>query len=108
MNIKNIAIFCIVLIVCMYIVTYEQYTNIGNKNIKMYGRNSCPYCVKMVKQLKNDGIMHKIQYIDVETNEGNIEFKKLKINGVPHFMNIENGKHTTGYMDTSELIKNLI
>ena len=81
--------------------------SIVQNDVTMYGRDSCPYCVKMKKQLKDDGILNKMEYIDVESPSGASKFKSINANGVPHFECKSTGKESTGFSPTTTLMSNL-
>lgn len=69
----------------------------------MYGRDSCPFTVKMKEQLEDDGVMSKFEYVDVTTEEGQERFGAIGGEGVPTFE--LNGRIAVGAMPTSNLIK---
>lgn len=71
----------------------------------MYGRDSCPYTVKMKKQMMSDGVFDKFEYVDVTTKEGGDRFEASGAEGVPHFEH--NGRVAVGFMPTSKLLKML-
>lgn len=71
----------------------------------MYGRDSCPYTVKMKKQMKDDGVLDKFEYVDVTTKEGGARFEASGGEGVPHFEH--NGRVAVGFMPSSKLLKML-
>lgn len=76
-----------------------------SSKIVMYGRDSCPYTLKMKSELKNSGLYKKIKYVDVTTPEGAAEFKKTGFDGVPAFKG--NGRVAVGFMKSSNLLKKL-
>ena len=80
---------------------------VGNSEAKavMYGRDSCPYTVKMKEQLVKDGAMKKFEYVDVTTADGAERFNTEGGEGVPYFSN--NGRIAVGHMPTSKLFKML-
>ena len=86
--------------------TFEN-NSIGHNDITFYTRNTCPFCVKMKKQLENDIDFDKINVVDIETEKGYKSFKKLNVNGVPHFECQSTGKKSTGYKSTPELLSDL-
>ena len=71
----------------------------------MYGRDSCPYTVKMKEQLDNDGALDKFEYVDVTTDDGKQRFQVAGGEGVPFFEH--NGRVAVGKMPTSKLFKML-
>lgn len=75
----------------------------GGKRPVMFGRDSCPYTVKMKEQLEDDGVMSKFEYVDVTTDEGEERFSAVGGEGVPTFE--LNGRIAIGAMPTSKLIK---
>jgi thioredoxin-related protein len=78
----------------------------NKKDIQMFGRDTCPYCVKMKKQLKEDGQWSRIDYKDVEkSEEAKLAFKKEDASGVPFFKS----EHATssGSQTTKSLLENL-
>jgi len=82
----------------------------GEKSVEggtpvMYGRDSCPYTVKMKDQLNDDGVMNNFEYVDVTTAEGSKRFKEEGGEGVPYFKH--NGRIAVGHMPTSKLFKML-
>ena len=80
---------------------------IENGDITFYGRDSCPFCVKMKKQLEDDGLFSKLDYVDVETQEGHEAFSQIKVSGVPHFECKSTGKSSTGFKPTDSLLNEL-
>ena len=82
--------------------------DISHGDIQFYGRDSCPFCVKMKDLLKETpDVYSKIEYIDVETDEGQRKFKNLNASGVPHFQCKSTGKSTSGFQSLSKLLSNL-
>lgn len=75
--------------------------------IKMYGRHSCGYTVKMLNEIKQAKLMNKFNYIDIETPDGKEEFKKTDADGVPHFESHDGSKSVTGAMPLNDLIQQL-
>jgi glutaredoxin-related protein len=73
----------------------------------MYGRDSCPYCIKMKEQLKKDGVFYKFKFVDVSTSKGSRLFSMTNADGVPFFINPVNNKHAVGAMPTKELLMTL-
>lgn len=71
----------------------------------MYGRDSCPYTVKMKNQLQAEGVMDKFEYVDVTTEAGGQRFAAAGGEGVPYFE--LNGRVAVGSMPTSKLFKML-
>ena len=98
-------VFSIMLLVC----TNNQSTSmqINNDDIDFYGRDSCPFCVKMKKQLKQDNVFQQMKYIDVESGEGAEAFKSVEADGVPFFTCTSTGKSSTGFKSTNELLSEL-
>ena len=80
---------------------------INHDDIVFYGRDSCPFCVKMKDELKQSGVYDKIQYKDIENNNNHSEYKQLNSNGVPHFQCKSTGKSATGFMSTDTLLTKL-
>lgn len=75
--------------------------------IKMYGRQSCGYTVKMLNEIKQANMMDKFNYIDIETPAGEKEFKKTNADGVPHFESHDRSKSVTGAMPLNDLFQQL-
>lgn len=75
--------------------------------IKMYGRKSCGYTVKMLNEIQKANVMDKFEYIDVETPAGEKEFKKTDADGVPHFESSDRSKSVTGAMPLNDLLQQL-
>lgn len=79
--------------------------SISVKKIKMYGRDSCGFTVKMKNLIKKEGKSHLFQYIDTSKPEGILKYEKLNVKGVPAF---EYGsKIVVGAMSISQLLKKL-
>tara|TARA_B100001996_G_C18624315_1_gene579097 strand:+ start:183 stop:551 length:369 start_codon:yes stop_codon:yes gene_type:complete len=76
-----------------------------SSNIVMYGRESCPYTVKMINELKQSRKWKDITYVDVSQPSGKEEFDRLNLTAVPAFSG--NGRIALGYMPTSKLYKTL-
>ena len=70
-----------------------------------YGRDSCPYTVKMKQELESNNAMKHFEWVDVETQAGQEKFKEVGGQGVPYFT--YNGRVAVGYMPTSKLFKML-
>ena len=98
------------------LIIYILYNNFCKKETKkqlplpkskplMFGSESCPYTVKMIKELKSKKIFKKFKYIDTDTEEGNELMEKYDGEGVPFF--IHKNKKAYGYMKTSVLLKKL-
>lgn len=81
-----------------------KYTKSIDK-IKMYGRNSCGYTIKMKDQIKKENLNHMFHFIDVSKEPGLSQFKNMNGNGVPMFK--RNGRVAVGFMPTSELFSKL-
>jgi glutaredoxin len=82
--------------------------DIAHGDIQFYGRDSCPFCVKMKKHLEETpDVNSKIEHIDIETEEGQRRFQELNASGVPHFECKSTGKSTSGYQEIQDLLKNL-
>ena len=73
--------------------------------IIMYGRESCPYTVKMIDELKQSRKWKDITYLDVTKPENKKEFERLNLTAVPAFSG--NGRIALGYMPTSKLYQTL-
>lgn len=87
--------------------TFKQ-SDVPYGDIKFYGRDSCPFCVKMKKQLKEDSnIFEKMEYVDIELEEGFQDFQEINGNGVPHFVCNSTGKSSTGFKPTMQLLDDL-
>lgn len=71
--------------------------------IKMFGRDSCGYTVKMKKDIDDSEHSKLFKYIDVETKEGHDEFKALQVSGVPAFSHKD--KIEVGAMPVPVLLK---
>lgn len=74
-------------------------------NPVMYGRESCPYCVKQKAALKKAGILGRFRYVDITTTRGGYEFEKAGGVGVPFFW--YKGNTVTGYTDPKQLTHDL-
>ena len=101
-----VLLLAVLIVSCMRKPLVSQY-EIDNDDVLFYGRDTCPFCVKMKKQLKNDNILHYMRYIDVETEKGAEEFQTVPSDGVPHFSCNSTGKTSTGFKSTNELLKDL-
>ena len=117
-NMKNLNIsyiFCIIIlgIILCKLSTYmstETFAavDVSHGDIQFYGRDSCPFCVKMKKELKKDDSLYdKIEHIDIETAEGADKFKDVAADGVPHFECKSTGKSTSGFQLVDKLLENL-
>ena len=117
-NMKTMPLQQIILLIIMGIglcklMTYmstERFSEIdvSHGDIQFYGRDSCPFCVKMKKLLQESPDLNaKIEHIDVETPEGSAKFKKVNASGVPHFECKSTGKSTSGYQPVEKLLDNL-
>lgn len=95
------AIPFIILFILLLVLSYKRCKYI------MYGRESCPHCVVMKKQLKNDAVFHDFRYIEVTSDYGKKAFANTGADSVPHFVNQETGKTVAGSTSTPELLKNL-
>lgn len=82
--------------------------DIEENDITFFGRDSCPFCVKMKNQLQNDGMLDYMEYVDVETPEGAEAFQNSEGDGaVPYFECASTGKSSTGFKPTKTLVKDL-
>ena len=117
-NLKSLKLQHIVVLILLGIclcrlMTYmstERFSEIdvSHGDIQFYGRDSCPFCVKMKKLLeKTPDLNAKIEHIDVETSEGASLFKNVNASGVPHFECKSTGKSTSGYQSIEKLLNNL-
>lgn len=110
-TISAVSVLLLLIIVVILLTQTKKETYVSNSidqdDITFYGRDSCPFCVKMKNQLKNDGLYEKLNVVDVETREGNTKFKKLNVDGVPHFTCKSTGKSSTGFKSTNDLLKDL-
>ena len=77
----------------------------STEKIKLYGRESCGYTIKMLSQLEKENKMMHFKYVDTETSEGKKEFTSKGLQGVPAFEH--NGKIAVGYMPTEVLFDKL-
>jgi len=68
--------------------------------IVFYGRESCPYCVRMKKMLEEDGLMEVIEFVDTGSSAGAKKLPKT-VTGVPHFQSKKTKKTKTGATKTS-------
>lgn len=75
------------------------------EKIKMYGRDSCGFTVKMKELIKKEGKSYLFQYIDTSKPEGILKYEKLNVNGVPAFE--YRNKVVVGAMSMSELLEKL-
>lgn len=83
-------------------------SDVSHGDIKFYGRDSCPFCVKMKNELKTDmNLYKKIEYIDIETENGANKFKEISASGVPHFECQSTGKSSSGFQPVNKLLHNL-
>ena len=83
-------------------------SDVSHGDIKFYGRDSCPFCVKMKKELKTDmDLYKKITYVDIETEDGASKFKEISASGVPHFECQSTGKSASGFQPVNKLLHNL-
>ncbi len=103
---------CIVCAILLFIVLFGMKKRTPNNKkmvIVMYGRESCPYCVRMRNQLRKDGVWKYVEYRNVETSSVHRNAYRHKLNspGVPYFMNPSNNKTTMGSQPTDKLLKNL-
>uniref|UniRef100_A0A6C0F804 Glutaredoxin domain-containing protein n=1 Tax=viral metagenome TaxID=1070528 RepID=A0A6C0F804_9ZZZZ len=101
-------LFAIVLISCVLKVRTprnEKFIGVAESKPKMYGRDSCPYCVKMKSQLKQDNVWHLFEYIDVTTSDGVASFQAVNGTVVPLFEC--NGIFVIGSTSTQELLEKL-
>lgn len=122
LNVKHILVTTMIFIIL--IALYKQYKkcnctkcskhekHTSCKNMVFYGRDSCPYCLKMKKQMKQDGTFEQCKFVDTSKPAGNSEFKKVceqkqHKGGVPYFVNECNGKSAVGYMAKSDLFQKL-
>ena len=83
-------------------------SDVSHGDIKFYGRDSCPFCVKMKKELQTDmDLYNKVVYVDIETEEGANKFKEISASGVPHFQCDSTGKSASGFQPVNKLLHNL-
>lgn len=75
------------------------------EKIIMFGRESCPYTVKMVDELKRTKTKKHFEFVDTSTQSGAKRFEKIGGNGVPHFLYKK--KSATGYMPVKKLMEKL-
>lgn len=117
-NMKNMPLQQIILLLIMGIglcklmnyMSTERFSEIdvSHGDIQFYGRDSCPFCVKMKKLLQESPDLNsKIEHIDVETPEGSAKFKNVNASGVPHFECKSTGKSSSGYQPVEKLLDNL-
>ena len=95
----------IVLLLCMCLKRSKIKIPKTNIKIKMYGRDSCGYTVKMQKLINVSQHKNMFTYIDVNTLKGEIEYKKLNVKGVPTFQYKD--KIVVGAMTLKQLFKKL-
>jgi len=77
----------------------------SDKDIVMFGRDSCPYCIKMKEQLEKDGVWGRVKYEDVENDKhAATMFAKEDADGVPYFVAPYTGKSASGSQPTVELL----
>ena len=87
---------------------YFAESDVAHGDIQFYGRDSCPFCVKMKKVLKEKPDLNsKIEHIDIELPEGASKFKNVNASGVPHFECKSTGKSSSGYQSVDKLLNNL-
>ena len=91
------------LVICTFARTYSN-GNVSGKPT-MYGRDSCPFCVKQKAALKHTGVYNRFRYVDVTTPNGAAEFKRAGGQGVPFFS--YKGKVVSGYTEPAKLMKDL-
>jgi len=114
-NIKPVTVLWIILIGIMLskFITYmstERFSEIdvSHGDIQFYGRDTCPYCVKMKGVLKESPDLYsKIEYVDIETEDGSKQFKDINASGVPHFECKSTGKSTSGFQTVPQLLNSL-
>lgn len=77
-----------------------------NEKIKLYGRETCGFTVKMLKIIAKAKKTHMFEYIDVSTPEGKKEFSKVsEADGVPAF--VYKSKVVVGAMALDDLFEKL-
>lgn len=75
------------------------------EKIKMYGRDSCGFTVKMKNLIQKEGKQEMFEYIDTSKPDGILLYEKLNVNGVPAFEYKK--KVVVGAMSMSDLLKKL-
>ena len=71
---------------------------------KVYGYMGCPYTVKQLDLMKDNGVDH--QFVPTDTKKGGAEFNDLmkgEQSGVPVTLNLTNGKISRGFSQIDEL-----
>ena len=84
-------------------IKYERF--IASNIVKLYGRDTCGYTVKMKKMIDESKHKNKFTYIDVTTSYGKAEYDKLGVNGVPAFK--YNEQIIVGAMPVEEVLQKL-
>ena len=79
-------------------------------HLSLYGRDSCPYTVKMKDELDNNSVSYR--YLDTDTQDGIKEFKDVMRTydhdgGVPFMVCSKNRRTATGFMSKSSLFQKL-
>ena len=95
-----IILFFLVLLLCIKNLKTSKQNQV---KIKMYGRDSCGYTVKMQKLINLSQYKYMFNYIDIDTLEGKNEYKKLNVKGVPTFQYKD--KVVVGAMSLKQLFK---
>lgn len=100
------------MILCKFMsyMSTEQFSqmDVSHGDISFYGRDSCPFCVKMKKELQTSPELYeKIEYIDITTEKGSVRFNDKNASGVPYFECKSTGKNTSGFQPVDKLLSNL-
>lgn len=77
------------------------------KDVVVYGTHACGYTVKLIDELKKNGVWEDVSFVDVDTKEGNVAFKSLGFSGVPVSVNKVSGAIVHGYLPFSEFKQKL-
>jgi glutaredoxin len=94
-----IAIVVALIFVYMYNCKSTNLITESSSTFVVYGSMRCGYTVKMLDHLKELG--QSIRFVDVNTAEGDAEFKKVtegkNIRGIPFTIDTRTGKEIAGF-----------
>lgn len=95
------AIAIVVALIVLYVYNCNSTTiaRTDSNTFVVYGSMRCGYTVKMLDHLKELG--QSIRFVDVNTAEGDAEFKKVtegkNIRGIPFTIDTRTGKEIAGF-----------
>lgn len=114
-NIINVILIVIIIILSVNIVNQkffsgsdsEPMTNVSDSTVDkfkkaklvVYKTNSCGYCQKFMKLLNDLGLDVHVRVVDVNTQNGKVEYSALGEKGVPIIKCETTGEIHVGYID---------